>query len=274
MNVQSEQRRRRTQFRAGRARVGIIWILALIALVTTAEAVTSRFREGATHGFLVLRAVGSGETLAYGELIALPRGDRVESRLVWRFRDGSVQDERTIYTQQPVLKLLSYRQIQRGPTFPADVEVSFAREGGRYEVRRHEKGKKEPEVVTGTVELPNDVYNGMALTVVKNLPRGATGTGQMLVFTPKPRLIKMTMRPEGEDPIIVGESRRMATRYLIDLEVGGIAGIFAAVAGKKPPDLRYWLLLDEAPAFVKFEGPFFLDGALWRIELTAPRWPK
>jgi hypothetical protein len=124
------------------------------------------------------------------------------------------------------------------------------------------------------MELPDDVYNGMALTVVKNLPRGASGTGHMLAFTPKPRLVKMTMRPEGEDAIIVGESRRMATRYLIDLDVGGIAGIFASVAGKKPPDFRYWILHDDVPAFVKFQGPFFVNGGMWRIELTAPRWPK
>jgi hypothetical protein len=259
-----------------RAALGVLWTAGYLMTTVTAAAdgVTSRFREGATHGFLVLRSTDNGKTLAYGELLAVPQGDRVQNRLTWRFLDGSLQDERTVYTQQPVLKLLSYRQVQRGPTFPADVEVSFARDGGRYEVRRQEKGKKQPEVVTGTVELPDDVYNGMALTVVKNLARGATGTGHMLVFTPKPRLIKMTMRSEGEDPIIVGEARRTATRYLIDLEVGGIAGIFAAVAGKKPPDLRYWLLLDEAPAFVKFEGPFFQDGGLWRIELTAPRWPK
>jgi len=43
------------------------------------------------------------------------RGDRVESRLSWRFLDGSVLDETVTYAQRPVLKLLSYRQIQRGP---------------------------------------------------------------------------------------------------------------------------------------------------------------
>jgi hypothetical protein len=25
---------------------------------------------------------------------------------------------------------------------------------------------------------------------------------------------------------------------------------------------------------VKFEGPFFIDGPVWRIELSSPRWPK
>jgi hypothetical protein len=84
----------------------------------------------------------------------------------------------------------------------------------------------------------------------------------------------MSIRPTGEDPMIVGETRRSATRYLVDLEVGGIAGIFAAVAGKEPPDLRYWIIGGEFPAFLKFEGSLFLNGPVWRIELAVPTWPK
>ena len=72
----------------------------------------------------------------------------------------------------------------------------------------------------------------------------------------------------------MGETRRSATRYLVDLEVGGIAGVFAAVAGKEPPDLSYWLSGGDVPAFVKFEGSLFLNGPVWRIELAAPTWPK
>jgi hypothetical protein len=46
------------------------------------------------------------------------------------------------------------------------------------------------------------------------------------------------------------------------------------VAGKDPPNLKFWVLGGSAPAFVKFEGPFFVDGPIWRIELSSPRWPK
>jgi len=174
----------------------------------------------------------------------------------------------------PRAQALELPQIQRGPAFPEDVEASFTRAPGRYEIRRREKDKQEPEALSGTIELPPDVYNGMALTVLRNLPKGATGTGQMLAFTPKPRFVKMVLHPVGDDPVIIGESRRVATRYLVDLEVGGIAGIFAAVAGKEPPDLRYWMVGGDVPAFVKFEGALFLNGPVWRIELTAPSWPK
>jgi hypothetical protein len=253
----------------------LVGSLALIATATggAAQPLSLRVPEGATRGFLVLRSA-ENRTLAYGELVSSLRGERVESRLSWRFRDGSVQDEWATYAQRPVLKLLSYKQIQRGPSFPEDIEVSFTREPGRWETKRREKDKADAEIQSGTFELPPDVYNGIALAVLKNLPRGATASGHMLAFTPKPRLVKMSLRPVGEDPVIVGESRRTATRYLVDLEVGGIAGIFAAVAGKEPPDLRYWLVGDAVPAFVKFEGAFFLNGPVWRIEMTAPTWPR
>ena len=123
-----------------------------------ANPVTVRFPEGTTHGFLLLRSL-QGQTLAQGELLAVPHGDRMESRLVWRFRDGSLQDETMTYLQRPVLKLLSDKQIQRGPSLPVDIEVAFTREPSHYEVRQRERGKKETEELSGTVELPADVYN-------------------------------------------------------------------------------------------------------------------
>jgi len=248
-------------------------LLVLIAAAAAGEPVTVRFPEGTTHGFLILRSL-QGQTLAYGELTALPKGDRMESRFTWRFRDGSLQDEWVTYLQKPVLKLLSYKQIQRGPSFPADVEVEFTREPSRYAVKQREKGKKEAEELSGTIELPDDVYNGMTPTILNNLAKGEVARGHVVAFTPKPRLVKSTMRAVGEDPIIVGDARRTATRYLVDLEIGGIAGVFAKVAGKEPPDLKFWVLAGAVPAFVRFEGPFFVEGPVWQIELSSPRWPK
>ncbi len=258
---------------AGRAGLLLVLACALLAGPARAEVVRPRFPEGGTHAFLVLSAAADGRPLADGEIVTVPRGDRVQSRLVWRFRDQSFQDETAVFEVRPVLKLISFKQVQRGPSFPADVEVAFSRKPGEYRTVRRERDKKEPEESKGALELPDDVYNGMLGTVLRNLPRGATGTGTMVAFTPKPRMVKMTMKPEGEAPFVGGNQRRMATRFLIDLEVGGIAGIFATIAGKEPPDLRYWLTASEVPTFVKFEGPFFVNGPVWRIETTSPRWP-
>ena len=251
--------------------LGVATLLATLS--ADADPVKVRFPEGTTHGFLVLRSM-QGETIGYGELTATPHGDRMDSRLTWRFRDGSLQDEWVTYLQRPVLKLLTYKQIQRGPSFPADIEVSFTRQPTRYEVKQRERGKTDTEELSGSIALPEDIYNGMTATILNNLARGETATGHVLAFTPKPRLVKSTMRAIGEDAIVVGDSRRTATRYLVDLEVGGIAGVVAKVAGKEPPDLTFWVLREAVPAFVGFEGPFFADGPRWRVELSSPRWPK
>ena len=69
---------------------------ALAAGVAGAEPVAVRFREGLVHGFLVLRTL-DGKTLANGDLIQTARGTTVTSRLVFRFKDGSIHDETTVF---------------------------------------------------------------------------------------------------------------------------------------------------------------------------------
>jgi len=40
-----------------------------------------------------------------------------------------------------------------------------------------------------------------------------------------------------------------------------------------PPDNHVWIVTADVPAFVKFEGPLYMSGPAWRIELTSPLWP-
>jgi hypothetical protein len=30
---------------------------------------------------------------------------------------------------------------------------------------------------------------------------------------------------------------------------------------------------EPVPTFVRFDGPFYPDGPIWRVELAAPHWP-
>jgi hypothetical protein len=191
---------------------------------------------------------------------------------VFRFKDGSLHDERVTFSQQKVLSLTRYRLVQRGPAFPISQEVEFERSSGQYRARVQESGKKE-EVTEGRLDVPADVYNGMALVLLRNLRPGETVAGHLVVFTPKPRALKMDIAAEGENGFVVGPITRKASRYLMKLEVGGLVGLIAPLVGKDPPDVRYWIVTDPVPAFVKFEGPFYLNGPLWRIELAGPRWP-
>ena len=64
-----------------------------------AEPVPVRQPEGLIHGFLVLRAL-NGDSLATGELTQVANGDRVTTELVFRFKDGSIHEETSVFSQR------------------------------------------------------------------------------------------------------------------------------------------------------------------------------
>jgi hypothetical protein len=226
-----------------------------------AEPVAVKFTEGVTHAFPVLRSVG-GEKLAQGELIQIPRGDRVENRLTFRFRDGSLYDERVVFSQRDTFTLMSYQIVQKGPSFPESIDAKVDRESGRYEVRYKGDEEATEEVLKGKIDLPNDVYNGLLCMLMKNMPAGTDTTVQIIAFTPKPRLVKMLLTPAGNDTVMMGEAAVPATRFLVKPQLG----LFASLLVTDLPDVKAWILGGEAPAFLKFEGPLFFMGPIWRID--------
>src|SRR6266571_4182897 len=72
----------------------------------TAEQVPVRHMEGLMHGFLALRSL-DGKRLADGEMTQIAEGDRVTSRLIFRFKDGSVYDDTTIFSQREIRRLVT-----------------------------------------------------------------------------------------------------------------------------------------------------------------------
>jgi hypothetical protein len=242
-------------------------LLAGTASPAAAAPVAVRFPEGAAHGFLVMRTM-DGQDVAAGELVQTPRGDRVESRLTFRYKDGSLYDETIVFMQSKVFTLLSYRAVQRGPAFPEPSEIFFERASGRYKVKIGQ------EAAEGRVELPPDVYNGMIGMLLKNIAPARTTGGQLLAFTPGPRFLKLVATAEGDDQFFVGAETRKATRYFVKFDLGFATGILAKIMGKDVPNVRYWISSAAAPGFLKFEGAMFVNGPVWRIELTGPRWTK
>src|SRR5438445_6490415 len=90
----------------------------------TAEQVRVRHMEGLMHGFLALRTL-DGNRLADGEMTQVAEGDRVTSRLIFRFRDGSLYDDTTIFFQRGAFRVLSDHLVQRGPSFKQPMETSI-----------------------------------------------------------------------------------------------------------------------------------------------------
>jgi hypothetical protein len=246
--------------------------LVLGAPASDAAPVRVRFPEGVTRGFLTIRNL-QGDRVGHGELTQKPRGEEIDSRLLLQFKDGSVHDESTTYSQRGVFRLEAYRLRQRGPSFPG-AEVSFDRKSGRYQAKTREKIGAPEETESGEFDMPADLANGMTLVLLKNLAPGERATAQLAAFLPKPRLLRMDLHQEGEDRVVFGGDPKQAGRYLANLEIGGLTGLVASVIGKSPPDLRYWLALGEVPAFVKFEGAMYLNGPVWRVEMAGVEGPK
>jgi hypothetical protein len=247
-------------------RIAVLAALALAATVTgpvttLAEPVAVRFTEGIGRGFPVLRDA-SGEKIAQGDLMQIARGDRVENRLTFRFRDGSLYDETVVYSQRDVFTLLSYRLVQRGPSFPETMDATVDRESGRFTVRYKSDDDSPEEVIKGKFEMPDDAYNGLLSTLMKNLPTGTSATVQIIAFTPKPRLVKMLLMPASSDTVMMSETAVPSTRFLVKPQLG----LFASLLVADIPDIKIWVSGGEAPAFLRFEGPLYFMGPIWRID--------
>jgi hypothetical protein len=231
-----------------------------------------RFVEGVSHGFLTLRTADAAQ-IATGDLLQFVRRGEVESRMVFIFKDGSVLDETVVFTQQRVFAMKTYRLLQKGPSFAEDTEISLERASGKYRVKTTARKDGRVDLLEGVIEMPADTYNGMVLTVTKNLAKGAAETIHVIAFTPAARLVPVELAPAGEQKITVGTLTKNATRYVFKAKPGPWISVLASVLGRMPPDSHAWILTEDVPAFVKFEGPLHPAGAPWRIELTSPRWP-
>lgn len=250
----------------------LISVLALLPRHGEAAPIPVSFAEGTTHGYLVVQDV-AGVNLAHGELLQTVRGSLVESRLIFRFKDGSLHDERTTFSQKRIFTLHAYRLIQRGPSFAGDLDVTLKRKTGRYLVRSR-AGPGQPEVVTaGRMELPPDAYNGLIGTLLRNLKPGKSESVRFVAFTPEPKLIDLELDPEAEEPVYVGELLKTATRWALKPQINGVARFFGKTFGRLPDEFRYrvWILHDEVPAFARFEGPLHLMGPIRRVQLLSPR---
>ena len=234
-----------------------------------AELVSVRYPEGTTHGFLVLRSL-DGRLLADGDLTAVVRGVQVSSRLVFRFKDGSVHDEHVTFSQGGSFRVVTYRLIQKGPAFPDPVDTSIEPAKRLVTVRYTEEGKQKVE--TKEMDLPADLADGLVPTLLKNL-QPAAPPKKLPYLSPgrKPRLVALIVTPAGEERFTTGGAARKAMHYVLKVEIGGLPGVIAPLIGKQPPDSHVWILSGDVPAFVRSEQPLYEGGPVWRIELASPK---
>jgi hypothetical protein len=234
-----------------------------------AEQIPVRYTEGVTHGFLVLRSQ-NGDVIADGDLTQVARNGRITDHLVFRFKDGSLHDETTVFSQRGTFRLLSDRVIQKGPSFKHSSDTLIEVSTGQVTIHLTEDGKE--KVVQKRLNLPADVANGLMLTLAKNIRPGITQAKlSMVVGAEKPRVVKLVISAGGEETFSLGTISHKAMHYVVKVEIGGAAGFVAPLVGKEPPDSHIWVSEGEAPTFLGSSGPFYEGGPIWRIELATPK---
>jgi hypothetical protein len=253
----------------------VMVMMIAVFMYSSADAapVAVRFLEGVAHGYLLVRSQ-VGEMIGQGELTQVLKDENlVESHVVIHFKDGSLYDEKVAFSQRRVFTMVGYHLVQRGPSFPDQIDVSIDRGTAEYKVRSQAGKDGREEVLTGHFDLPNDVYNGMFVVVLNNLLSGANETVSFLAFTPVPEIIKLKLLLMGEQTVHIGDLSRKARHYVFKPKIGKIRQFFGKFFGKLPADFHYdcWIVAAEVPSFVQFEGPLQLMGPIVRVELVSPR---
>lgn len=245
----------------------------LSGVAASAAPVAVRYKEGLIHGFLVLSTL-DGVAIAAGDSTQVARGDQVTTQLAFRFKDGSRQEETTVFSQRGNFRLISYHLVQKGPSFKNASDLSVTCATGQVTVRYTDDDGKE-KIVSEHLALPPDLGNGLIPTLLTNIRAGTSHIEiPMVVAAPKPRLVKIVINAQGTEPFSLGGFTREAMHYVAKVDLGGVAGVVAPIIGKQPPDSQIWILGGEAPAFLKSETPSYVGGPMWRIELLSPVWPK
>lgn len=244
----------------------------LLCAAITAAPVPVRHVQGYFHGFLVVKDIDD-KVLASGDLIQLPGGNRTTDTLALHFPDGSLYQEISVFSQNHVYRLISYKQTMKGPTFKTPETLSLDASSGKVNIRYTDKDGKE-QTIADKLSLPPDLANGILSMLLTDADPAAETILSMVVSTPKPRIVKLIISASGQDSYSVGGSGAKATHYIVKIDIGGITGVAAKLVGKQPPPVDLWIAAGNAPVFLKSEGALYDAGPIWRIELVSPIWPK
>ena len=77
------------------------------------------------------------------------------------------------------------------------------------------------------------MYNGIFVTMLLNLPKGASETVNLLAFTPAPEVIKLELNLMGEHAVRIGDLSRKAVQYVFKPDIGMIRELLGQATGSR-----------------------------------------
>jgi hypothetical protein len=232
--------------------VAAFWAMTSVT-AAPAEPISVRHIQRPMHRLMVARSE-DGRIIASGEFSQVVQGNEVTMRLIYKFVDGSIDDETTTYRQQDTFRLVRSHHIQKGPFFVKPVDFAVEAATGIATSRTTDKNGK-IHVESEHVDLPVDLANGFVGTLLLNVPHDAAPFRVgMLAPVSGGRLIHILISPEGEQPFQTAGQTFKATVFRIHPELGGIVGVIARLIGLQPKDVMVWVLEGEEPAVVRIVG--------------------
>ena len=260
---------RRTGFLAILMGCSLLSAATLLPQRSFANDVPVRFSEGLSRGFVVV-STETGQKIAEGESEQVANGGQVKSRLTIHFTDGSLYDDRAVFTQRKVFHLLTDHLIENGPSFKQPLEMTIDTPKDEVQVR-YTNSHGTPKFLSRHMDLPEDVANGLIFTVVKDMdPHTSQTRLSYVAATPEPRLVYLIFKPMAEDVLYTDGAKRQALHYVMSIDITGVTGVIARVFGKKPKDTDLWVIDGEAPTFAASRGPLYNQGPIWQISLVSP----
>ncbi len=252
--------------------VATFWAITLVT-VSSAEPISVRHIQRPMHRLMLARSA-AGEAIATGEFTQAVQGDEVTMRMIYRFSDGSIDDETTTYRQQGTFQLVRNHHIEKGPFFAKPVDFAVDAATRTATTRTLEKNGK-IHVESEHVDLPDDVANGFVGTLLLNVPPNtAPFRVGMLAPVGGGRMIRLLISPAGEQSFETKGQTLKATVFRIHPELGGIVGMIAQLIGLQPKDVMVWVLEGEEPAVVRIVGQLGGYGPVVSSELEGTRFGK
>jgi hypothetical protein len=247
-----------------------VFVVLLFLLVETgttfADQIAVHYQEGATHGSLNVKSL-NGKEIGKGELTETVDGRRVSSKLTLNFANGSLYEETTDFSQDGVFRVLDYHMLQKGPSFRETLEMTIDAAKGVVTVHCDGQGDScKNRDWTRHMQIPSDIANGIIPFVVRNIsPKTNRVQVSMIVATPEPKLVHVSISPTALQRFSFDGSQLEATRYALTVDPGGMLAPLIKITGREPPPSFVWMLNGKVPSFLIAQRAF-LDGPVCRIE--------
>jgi hypothetical protein len=247
--------------------------IALCRPAAHAEQVTVKHIQLPMHRFMVARSE-AGQIIANVEFSQAVQSDQVTMHVIYRFVDGSIDDEETTYTQQGTFRLVRNHHIQKGPFFTKPVDFTVEAATGIVTSRTIEKNGK-MHVESKHINLPDDLANGFVGTLLLNVPHNtAPFRVGMLAPVGGGRLVRLLISPEEEQTVQLSGRSLKATVFRVHPELGGIVSVIARLLGIQPKDVMVWVLEGEQPAVAVVVGQLGGSGPVVSADLVGTSFDK